>query len=143
MYQVTTTLTQAIQEIMVPRGKIFLYIPIPRAQRDELFADIDNKAGLWAYAKSKVLFVEVETDSTGLPCNIIRQYIGEKTDKVAIDEKTGKPVPAMMLTPFRIVKDHTFFKCDNCGLPGQTRGYSSPNKIKNEYFFCLACTEGH
>lgn len=93
--------------------------------------------------KLQIIFVLLELDKlTGTPKKILRLYNEVQTHIPALDEH-GNRIPSMMLFPFRTQKDQPYFKCDNCNMTGQDRGYYMMNQYHMKLTFCMNCTEGH
>lgn len=118
------------------KNSIFLYIT--KELKEELF--LKNNEFIKKNEPCKFgLFFVLKLDHSGNPIAVIRKYIedGEK----GFPTENGKILPFFCLFPFFLL-EKKYFKCDNCNIPGQVRGYYMRNNTNVPYTFCPLCTEG-
>lgn len=84
------------------------------------------------------IFLLLELDINNTPIGIIEKCVEPYT---YIPVKNNIPIPYYFLMPFELEKNK-YFKCDNCDITGQQRGYViyfGQGVIRN---LCSICTEG-
>lgn len=86
------------------------------------------------------IYFGIQINESGLPIAILNKTVFDATNKLPTD-KEGKVLPYFLLFPYRPLQE-LFFKCDNCSIPGQSRGYIMQVPGSSAYTYCSICTEG-
>lgn len=84
------------------------------------------------------IFLLLNVDSNMRPISVVSAIV-EKTSYIP-RLPNNNVFPHFLFIPFKL--DKRFFKCDNCNITGQNRGYMMYLGQMAPRYFCTICTEG-
>lgn len=118
------------------KNSIFLHV-LPNI-KDEVFTV--NKTNIEKRLPCEFgIFFVLKVNEYGNPIAILNSYVGSLQKNKPMED--GKIVPFFFLIPFTM-NENQYFKCDNCDVTGQNRGYFMTLDTNVPYTFCPICTEG-